>query len=111
MEAPKEYTEAGFLMMVAGVLNAITAFIWFLSLFWLCVGFLWAIPGCIGLWQAYMGYQMNQGKLQGQAKTGAILGLVSGVFNVNPIAIIASALAMSKVGKPEVAGYLTGGGS
>ncbi len=55
-----------------------------------------------------MGYQMNQGTVQGQAKMGAIAGLVSGVFNMNPIAIVASLLAMTKVQKPEVAGYLAG---
>ncbi|MFZ5475719.1 MAG: hypothetical protein ACOZNI_02995 [Myxococcota bacterium] len=109
MNAPKEYTEAGFLMIVSGVLNAITAFIWFLSLFWICIGFFWVIPGCVGLWQAYVGYQMQVGTPQGSAKMGAIAGLVSGVFNMNPIAIVCALLAMTKVGKPEVVGYLGGG--
>jgi hypothetical protein len=94
------------LMMVGGVLNAVTSFFWFISLIWVCVGIFWLVPLAVGAWQAWVGYQMNSGQRQPSAKMAAIAGLVSGVFAMNPIPIVASLLAMTKVQKPEIVGYL-----
>lgn len=106
MEAPKEYKDGGLAILVSGVFNIMTAGIWILTLIWVCVGILWVIPLAIGCWQAFVGLQVYQGKPQPSAKMAAIAGIVAGVFNVNPIAILGGVLGMMNVGKEEAVAFL-----
>lgn len=106
MQAPKSYTEAGLFTIIAGALNVLTAFGWFLGLVWFCVGLLWLVPMAIGAYQIYVGVAMQGGKPNSGAKQMGVLGLVAGIFNMNVITIVLGVLTMTKLKEPEVAGYL-----
>lgn len=106
MDIPNDYKTAGILNLVGGGLTLLVSGLYFLSLIWVCVGVVYLVPMAMGAWQAYVGFNMNNGQPQGQAKTAAIVGIVSGVLTFNIIALIASVVAMMNVNKPEVAGWL-----
>jgi hypothetical protein len=108
MDAPKAYKDGGVAVLVSGIFNVMTAGIWVLSLFWICIGFFWLIPMAIGAWQAWVGYQMMQGQPNGQAKTASIAGIVAGVLNLNPIGIIGAIFGMMACDKPETRAFLEG---
>lgn len=106
MEVPNDYKMAGLLNLIGGALNIMTASVWVLSLIWVCVGVLWIVPVLMGAWQAYVGFTMNTGTPTGQGKIAAIVGLVAGLFNFNPLTILLAIVVIVQLGKPEVAGWL-----
>jgi hypothetical protein len=106
MEAPKAYKDGGTAIMISGILNIMTGGVWFLSLFLVCVGFMWLIPMGIGAWQGWVGYQMMQGKPQPSGKMAAIAGIVAGMFNFNPLAIVGAVVGMMSADKPESIAFL-----
>lgn len=109
MQAPKSYTDAGTLNIVSGALNVFVGGIWMLSLIlFFCVGLFWIIPVGIGIFQIVAGMAMNKGERHSAAGYIGMLGIVAGVFNMNPLSIGAALLALLKVREPEVAGYLSG---
>jgi hypothetical protein len=107
-KAPSHYTEAGLLMLIAGATNGMFAGLWLLSGFAFFLCFLLVLPGCVGAWQAYVGYRMSQGDLQQSAMAAAVTGLVSSLLNLNPIGVVVGLIVLFKLGKPEVASYLRG---
>ncbi len=106
MEAPKEYKDAGAMLMFGGALNIITAGIWVLSLIWVCIGIMWLVPMAVGAWQAFVGWKMYSGEVQGTSKIAAIAGMVSAFFNLNPIAFVCGLLGMLNVDKPDAKAFL-----
>lgn len=108
---PESYKQAGLGNVVGGVLNVLTAGVWFISLIWVCVGILWLVPMALGAAQAWFGYQMHEGKPVENGKLWGIIGIVCGLFNFNPISTVASVLAMMKAGEPDSIAYLSSGGA
>lgn len=105
--ALQEYQTAGTLMLASAALNIVTGAMLFISFVWVCVGVVWLIPILAGFYEAYVGFQMLQGQRQPSARTLSIVGLVCGAMNCNPIPVVLEAVALSKLGKPDVAGYLS----
>ncbi len=108
MDAPKSYKDAGMFNLIAGLLNVITAGVFVLALFWMCVGFLWLIPLGAGIYQTWLGFQMQSGTHTPGARNVGLIGLIASVLNFNVIAVALSFIAMKKAGDPEVTGYLAG---
>lgn len=106
MDAPEAYKNAGLANLVGGIFGAMANSVIGLTFLMMCIGVFWIVPFGASLWQAYVGYQMYQGQAVGSAKMAAIAGIVSGLFGLNPIAIIAGIFAMMQVNQPDVAGWL-----
>ena len=108
VKAPNTWSTASTLMLISGLLNAVTGMVWVLCTIWFCVGIIWFVPVGMGAWQAWIGYQMMS-KPDKNAKVAAIVGMTAGVFNLNPFPTILALVAFLNVGKPECVAYLEGG--
>jgi hypothetical protein len=91
MIPPNDYKNAGIFMTIAGVLNAFTAFVWFISLVWVCVGVMWLIPMFVAFAEIGVGVMVLTGKRVGQIKA---------------IANVLEILATVHLGKPTVQEFL-----
>lgn len=105
LTTPPPYGTAGTLMMISGLLNVITAFVWVAVFIWVCVGIIWVVPLGMGAYQAYVGYTMTQGP-QRSGKIAAIVGIVAGLFNFNPFPAILAIVSLVNLNKPEVAEWI-----
>lgn len=110
MEAPKAYKDAGLYILLAGAMNALASLGLTIGFIFFCVGILWLIPLGAGLYSAWLGYQMYEGKPVPAAGHLGWIALLTSFFSLNIIAGIISFIAMQKLGDREVTGYLTTSG-
>ena len=103
---PKSYKNAGIMMLVSGIKNTFVSLILILCLIWVCVGAFWFLTLAGGIAEIIVGIMIMNGGSVRQARTMAILGLVTGVLCGNIIGVALEAIALSELGKPEVEHYL-----
>jgi len=106
---PKDYTTAGIFMLVSGAMNIGIAFIWVISLIWICIGVLWVVPMLVGLLELITGLAMLRGLVKPTSPAVAIMGMVAAALMVNPVSVVMEALAFTWLKKPEVGTWLERG--
>ena len=111
MEVPAPYKTAGIVNLACGAFTALTNFLWFFSLVWICIGVFWLIPMAAGGYQAWIGWQMYNGTPSPAAKNAAIAGIVGGLFGMNIFTFAGSVFAFMQVGNDEVKGWLEQNGA
>ncbi|MEM9195057.1 MAG: hypothetical protein AAGF12_38150 [Myxococcota bacterium] len=106
--APQDYKTLGIFMLISGIMNVLVSISFVLVFIWICVGVVWILPLAGGIFEIVVAAQIMGGKPQPNAKTAAIMGLISGVICFNVIGIVLEILALVQLGKPEVAQYAQG---
>ncbi len=106
MDAPNDYKNAGLMLIISGGFNALSSLLMVMMLIWFCIGVLWLIPLAMGVYQVVIGIAMQGGERKPECKNAAIMGIVAGAINLNPLPMILAFLAMSNVAKPEIVGWL-----
>jgi hypothetical protein len=107
MQPPSDYKTAGVLMLVAGILNLLTAIGLILSLIMICVGVFWVIPLVFAIFEIITGIAALQGQPKANARTISILGMVAAVCCFQVIGLVLEIIAFVNLGKPEVREYIT----
>ena len=79
---PNEYTNAGALLLVAGVLNLVIGATLLVSLLLACVGVFWVVPMAVGLGEIAMGVSVLNGNRRPNAFLVAVMTAITSRLTV-----------------------------
>jgi hypothetical protein len=108
-QPPQDYKTAGVLMLVSGITNIIASAVLILVLVWICIGAFWFLTLAGAIFELIVAVSVMQGQRNHNAKTAAIIGLVTSVLCGNMIGIGCEIFALVTLGKPEVDAFLRTG--
>ncbi len=107
---PKDYTNAGTMMIISGAFNVMTSGAILLALLFsvigLCVAPIWVLTFAGGIMEIIIGAQISGGRPSSMGLSTAVVGLISAVCCGNMLGMILEILAMVSLGKPEVKMWL-----
>ena len=108
--APSDYTTAGTLMLIAGALNALSAFGWatsmVISFLFICLAPFYLLPLTVAIFEIICGVAASGGRPSPRIKLVSILGLVASLLMLNPVTIVLEIVALIHLSRPEVGDWL-----
>lgn len=103
---PSEYTSAGVLLLVAGILNVTLAVMLVMWMMLVCLGPLWLVPMLLGFVEIATGVSMLNGNKRQNGMLIAVIGMMASVLCCNPVSFVCEAVAMALMLNPRVVDWL-----
>lgn len=86
---------SGGAMLVSGLFNAVVAFLWFITMIWVCVGVFWLVPMAIALAQVTAGIVLvATGRPMKILAFASLMGPIASFCNVNFMAGLLDVVAI-----------------